>query len=156
MNLRIVRDYSADDATLGRLNVGNLVLDTLERPWVADPSCKGGHPDFSCVPAGDYALALHDSAKFPKHLALVNPALGVYHLPADVPAGVIGRTACLIHVANFVSQLEGCCAVGRGRRLIAERWMVSDSGDAYAAFTAAVPWVEGHTLSISYAPGITP
>jgi len=158
MNIVLIRDYAGDDCTLGRLTVAvdGAIFEALERPWVADPTCIGGHPDLSCVPAGTYQLALHDSPKFPKHFALVNHALGVYHMPADVPSGVLARTACLLHSANFVDQLEGCCALGRSRRHIAERWMITDSQAAYGTFAGIVPWIEGHTLAISYAPGITP
>lgn len=71
MNLFLRRDYSGEDCTLGILTVGSLALDTLELPWIADPSCKGGHPEKSCVPAGTYLLALHDTPDHPRTFALV-------------------------------------------------------------------------------------
>lgn len=151
--LLLIRDYSGPVCTLGRLIVGDLVLQTLERPWIAYPPHLCGHPDTSCVPAGGYALALHDTPKFPKHFALVNEALGIYH--ESVPAGAFGRTACLIHAANYVEQLEGCCAVGRERQVAGiNQWMVLDSRDAYAALQAAVPWVAGYTLTVEYAADV--
>lgn len=154
MNLTLVRDYSGEDCTLGTLTVNGLALDTLERPWVADPPQLCGHPDTSCVPAGEYQLLLHDTPKFPRHFALYNPALGIYH--ESVPEGRFGRTACLLHVGNFVSDCEGCTLLGRDRRYIAERWMLTNSADAYRAFSAAVPWVLGHVLTVSYSSGISP
>lgn len=156
MNLFLRRDYSGPDCSLGVLTVNGLTLQTLELPWVADPTCKGGHPDKSCVPAATYLLALHDSADHPKSFALVNSSLSVYHDPADVPSGIVGRTDILIHTANWAAQLAGCCAVGRERGFVAERWMITQSDDAYAAFQAAVPWVGGHSLTVTYAPGIGP
>ena len=154
MNLQLIRDY-AGLCTLGRLTVdAALTLQTLARPWVADPPYLCGPPDTSCVPAGTYELVLHDTPKFPRHFALVNEALGVYH--EAVPGVRVGRTACLLHVANDVDQLEGCIAVGRTREYVGDQWMVLNSRDAYAAFAAAVPWVPGHTLTITYAEGVKP
>lgn len=148
MNLRLVRDYAGRDCTLGQMIIGALTLQTLERPWIAYPPHLCGHPDASCVPAGVYELALHDTPKFPRHFALVNESLGIYH--ESVPAGQVGRTACLIHAANYVAQLEGCCAVGRARQFVGDQWMVLDSRDAYAALQTALPWEPGHSLTIEY------
>jgi len=152
MNLTLVRDYAGKVCTLGKLTVGALVLETLERPWIAYPPYLCGHPDTSCVPAGVYSLALHDTPKFPKHFALVNEGLGIYH--EVLPAGVVGRTACLIHAANYVTQLEGCCSVGRERQFVGDQWIVGNSRDAYEALMSVVPWEEGHAISIEYAPGV--
>jgi hypothetical protein len=55
----------------------------------------------------------HHSARFPNTYALVNEALGVYYQTR--PAGQKwGRTAILIHVGNFVTDVIGCIAVGTG------------------------------------------
>lgn len=154
MNLQLVRDYAGDDCTLGRLTIGSLTVKTLERPWIAYPPYPFGRPDTSCVPPGLYALALHDTRKFPKKFALVNESLGIY---ADaVPSGKVGRCACLIHTGNWVTDVEGCIIVGRDRRLDGETWMLLESKDAYAALAAAVPWQEGHSLLIEYAAGVEP
>lgn len=150
MNLQLLRDYAGPTCTLGRLLIGDLTLETLERPWIPWPPNLCGHPDTSCVPEGVYQLVLHDTPKFPRHFAMVNEALGIYH--ESVSVGHAGRTACLIHVANQVSQLEGCCAVGRSREFVGDQWMVLDSREAYEAFQVAVPWVAGHTLTIKSAP----
>jgi len=127
--LTLIRDYAGPACTLGRLIMGDLVLQTLERPWIPYPPQLCGHPDTSCVPAGVYQLALHDTPKFPRHFALVNEALGIYH--EILPRGVVGRTSCLIHAANYVTQLEGCCAVGREREFVLEtsRGIWSEAAD---------------------------
>jgi hypothetical protein len=157
VNLQLLRDHAGPDATLGRLTVREgLILETLELPWRADPVLPCGLPRESCLPEGHYELALHDSALHPRTFCLVSRELGVYHMPSDIPQECGGRTCCLIHVANFTSELEGCIGVGRDRRLLAERWMITDSREAYAAFQAAVPWIEGHTLTIAYAAGVHP
>lgn len=154
MKLQLLRDPPTQNCTLGILSDGQESLQTLELPWISDPYCKGGHPERSCVPAGEYSLVLHDSTTHPKSFCLVNPALGVYHLPEDVPLGVVARTCCLIHVANETSQLLGCIGVGRKREFVGNQWMVLDSRDAYAAFQAAVPWKAGHSLTIEYSAGV--
>lgn len=148
MHLIIVRDTARADATLGTLTIGTLVLQTLERPWVPMDGAACGRPDASCIPDGDYALVRHDTAKHPKTFAFVSGELGVYHEPGDVPAGCIARTACLLHPANWPSQLEGCCALGRGRSFTNGVPMITSSVVAMDAFQSLVPWVDGHTISI--------
>lgn len=148
MHLLLERDTARADAMLGTIRVGTLILWTLERPWIAVAGALCGEPGLSCVPAGDYALELHDSVKHPKTFALLNPALHVYHQPGDIPAGCVGRSACLIHSANFASQVEGCIAVGRGRAIVNGLAMVTDSRAALSALLSALPWIEGHTISI--------
>lgn len=151
MNLQLVRDYAGADCTLGRLTINGLTLRTLERPWIADPPHACGHPGLSCVPSALYALALHDTPRFPRHFALVNEALGIYH--EAVPPGQFGRAACLIHTGNWVTDVHGCIIVGRDRKIVNGRWMLLDSRDAFAAFQAVVPWQQGHSLSVEYAAG---
>jgi hypothetical protein len=117
-------------------------LYTLELPWVPEADYPGGAPDRSCVPPGIYQLALHDTAKHPKSFALVNAALGVIHEPdAAYPNA---RVACLIHVANFPRDLEGCIGVGTA----SGEDCIRNSVIAYGEFTRAVPWIAGHTLTI--------
>ena len=97
----------------------------------------------SCVPPGLYDLVLHDTPKHPRSFALVNPDLGVIHEPD--PQFPNYRVACLIHVANYPSQLEGCIGLG----LTAGPCEAWESAVALGKFNAQVPWVAGHTLSIS-------
>jgi hypothetical protein len=138
---------------LGTLTIGSMTLQTLELPWVPIVDALCGTPDASCIPAGDYQLARHDTPTHPKTFAFVNPELGVYHNPGDVPAGLtIFRTECLLHAANWTSQLLGCCALGRGRSFTNGVPMVTLSDVAMQAFQALVPWVDGHTVSIIAPP----
>lgn len=148
MHLVLIRDTAHADATLGTLTLGSLVLQTLELPWVPVDGTLCGHPDTSCVLPGDYVLALHDSKNHPKTFALVNPALGVFHVPADIPSGCIGRSDVLLHNGNWASSSLGCILLGRGRSYVNGRSMVMFSDVALNAFKALVPWIEGHTLSI--------
>ena len=154
MLLQLIRDVATQSYTYGRLTLGGLVLQTLELPWRPQPGQVCGRPDRSCVPAGTYSLALHDSHRHPRTWALVNPALGIYHEPADVPRDCFARVACLLHVANFVDQLEGCVGLGNARET-AQPPAVWQSGAAMRALQGALPWTGGHELVISYAPGVT-
>lgn len=143
MNLILNRTSCTPAGTQGTLTLPNgITLQTLELPWIPDPLFPGGMQDESCVPPGVYQLALHDTQRHPRTWALVNPALGVIHEPdATFPHA---RVACLIHVANYVSQLEGCIGVG----MSAGQCVVSDSAMAFAHLLAQVPWTPGHTLDI--------
>lgn len=144
MNLSMRRIIQNDKCTQGTLTLPDQSdLQTLELPWVPDPNCPGGHPDVSCVPPGLYQLVLHDTAKHPRSFALVNPDLGVIHEPD--PQFPNYRVACLIHVANFPAQLEGCIGVG----MTTGTCEISQSAIAFAKFNEQVPWTTGHTLEIS-------
>lgn len=127
---------------MGLLSFADTTLQTLELPWVFSPDHPGGEPDKSCVPLGVYDLALHNTVKHPKSFALVNPNLGVIHEPdSDYPNA---RTACLLHVANTVSDLAGCIGLG----LAGHNCYISSSVLACKEFYLAVPWLEGHTLEV--------
>lgn len=154
MNLTLLRTYKGDDCTLGVLTcadldgVSVLTLQTIERPWVPSPQYKGGTEGISCVPAGVYRLECHNSEAHPRTWALVNPLLGVVHWPAEASEG--DRTVCLIHVANYASELRGCIAPGmktyvdevRGSR------MVTNSRQAMKLLQDKLPWTDDHSLEI--------
>lgn len=145
MHLEIIRDTARADAVLGTLTLGSLTLHTLELPWVPVDGALCGKPCASCVPAGDYALVLHNSTEHPKTFELLNPALGVYQ--AAIPAGCIGRCEVLLHNGNYPRNSLGCILLGLGRS-ISNGSMVTNSDDALHDFQALVPWIPGHTLSI--------
>ena len=87
----ITRDEtSLESGTFGRLKTDSgFECDTLERPT------EGPHP---CIPAGSYQVQ-----KKP------HPIHGNCYEVLDVP----GRTAILLHSANWYQQLLGCVALGR-------------------------------------------
>lgn len=66
-------------------------LATLELPW------KDNQRNISCIPEGTYMCVPRSSVKHGAHFHLVN-----------VPQ----RSLILIHVANYISQLQGCIAPG--------------------------------------------
>jgi hypothetical protein len=79
------------------------------QPW------NDNKPGHSCIPPGEYEVRPHDSPHHPDTVVFVNPDLNVYEAPSDIPpekAGV-GRSECLLHNANWPSQLQGCFAPGK-------------------------------------------
>lgn len=114
MNCTLIRHFYGHDCTLGWLIVGPVKFATIERPWLPAEDGPGGKLRESCIPDGDYRIIPHTSPKFPDTYALVNHDHGVYYQPKDKPAGQPwGRTAILIHVGNFPTDVIGCIAVGQ-------------------------------------------
>jgi hypothetical protein len=68
---------------------------TLELPW------KDNRPRVSCIPSGEYSLAITDSFKFKRPMLLVQ----------DVP----GRAGIRVHNVNHWGELRGCIAVAAER-----------------------------------------
>jgi hypothetical protein len=92
MNIQLTRAYGDDQHTMGMLYIGQKpVCVTIERPW------KDNEPFISCIPPGIYPVRPYSSAKYPD----------TYEI-CDVP----GRDKILFHVANFVSDLQGCVGPG--------------------------------------------
>lgn len=152
MKLILKRELSqpSHDCTLGFLEVpeAKLVLCTMELPWIPSTTCKGGLKGKSCVPPGVYDLVRHDSRKHPQTWALVNHELDVVHYEGDDRDPDEDRATCLIHVANFASQLMGCIAPGLSHEKHNGLHMVTSSTRAMDRLRVAVPWVNGHTLEI--------
>lgn len=148
MNLTLQRDPAAPTQTYGVLSVGDLALQTIERPWIPAMTHVGGENGISCVPPGTYELEVHDSEAHPETWALVNHTLAVYHWPNEVPA-IGGRSVCLIHPANWANELRGCIAPGMSRGFGQGLAMVVQSKVAFARLKAAVPWTPGHYLIIA-------
>ena len=122
MLLRLTRMRREVAYTGGRLDAGDAVtrdfhghgfpIWTLERPW------QDNNPDTSCIPTGRY----HVRKSMSPHLRYVTPEL------LNVP----GRVGIRIHIANYVSQLEGCIAVG---------WVVDNIKPAVYNSKTAFDWL---------------
>lgn len=150
MKLFLRREPNTEpDCTLGFLSVPtvNLVLCTIELPWVPSETCKGGAKGKSCVPPGDYQLVPHNTPKKPFTWALVNHDLDVVHFEGDDGDPDPDRATCLIHVANYAHQLLGCIAPGLAHVVHEGKHMVTSSTRAMDRLRAAVPWTE-HELEI--------
>jgi hypothetical protein len=119
--------------TLGTIEANGRKFATMERPWVPSAIGPAGEPFKSCIASGVYRLEPRETDARGKHFILSNPTIGVYRLPQDIPKGRYGRALCLIHVANWPHELEGCIAPGKFRippRATGnpfDEWMVSES-----------------------------
>lgn len=153
MNLTLVRYAYLAEATLGWLTAGDLRLATLEEPWIADPDGPGGQRREgqlveSCIPDGNYDVLPHDGAKFQNVWVLVNPRLGVYRSPVDIPVRQPwGRSAVLIHSGNSTSDILGCIAVGTRYGFEANKPWVYESRKALDQLRAVLGRDE-HDLTI--------
>lgn len=109
---------------------GKSILAGLERPWIENPTgTPGGKPYESCVPVGLYETRPHtrdEAHGNAKVIALINPDLGVYYLEDDMPDEG-GRFLILLHKANWVSQIVGCCCPGLYHADSAKGRMVASS-----------------------------
>lgn len=114
------QDYGPD-GTFGVVQTGTYECYSLERPT------DGDHP---CIPEGIYKVVWKAKADHP------------IHGPCYEVTGVPGRTAILIHPANWADQLRGCIALGRAIMDITRpdgkktSKAVSSSLDAVAGFEA--------------------
>lgn len=87
--------------TYGYLWTGSYACVTIERPF------SGDHP---CIPPGDYDVDWTDDGRHPEH----NPCYEVMNVP--------GRTAILIHLANWYQELLGCIAPGTRIQTVQGNW----------------------------------
>lgn len=113
--LKLERAY-LDNSTIGKLYYkGVKVCYTVERAWL------NNQRSISCIPAGTYKLIPFSSKKHPKCFLLQNEMLnvGISHTH---------RTACLIHIANFPHEINGCIAPGL--ELHPTKWGVAQSRKA--------------------------
>lgn len=138
MNLTLKRDAPGNLAMRGECVIAGIHFQTLE-------DLPGGEAEGEPVPAGEYRLVPHDSKKYGRIWAMVNPTLGVYHQPGDIPKGKKGRFACLfMHSGNDHTHTLGCVLAGLTR---GPNETVLRSREAVAKLKEVLPWVE-HSLTI--------
>jgi hypothetical protein len=90
--VKLIRVSSSEKGTFGNIIYnGKPLCVTLELPW------RDNKPNISCIPMGTYEVVNFDS-----------PSKGNVFLLKDVP----NRSYIEIHVANFMSEIKGCIAVG--------------------------------------------
>tara|TARA_R110002020_G_scaffold161298_1_gene346371 strand:+ start:5808 stop:6233 length:426 start_codon:yes stop_codon:yes gene_type:complete len=127
--LTLVRYESSPGGTRGLLSLSStdLKLHTIERPWLDNT------PFESCVPSGVYTLSPHVSSKFGDCFRFVGGTV------ASDP-NVAARYACLIHVANYARQVQGCIGIGlsKGETPTGDP-AVWSSKDALRQLRSAVP-----------------
>lgn len=87
----LTRTLYVPACTLGLVEVGDVRVWTLERPWL-------DNEPGSCVPCGRYRLVLEPSPAFHRDLWELKD--------------VLGRAECKFHPANLAKELKGCIAPG--------------------------------------------
>ena len=103
--LELLRIEQTDEASIGVFRLhGDWVCSVLEEPW------QDNQPNVSCIPEGEYPLALEYSPSWKQNLWTIK----------DVP----GRSYIRIHVGNSVDDTEGCPLPVSypGRNSIGQRW----------------------------------
>lgn len=133
--VNLVRFAYMPDCTLGWMQYHGLRLATIERPWIPSPVHRGGLNARSCVPDGGYRLTRHSGPRFPDTFALSSPELDVF---INEPTVGAGRSAILIHVGNWASDVIGCIAVGLAHAWLDNRQAVTSSKVAMNQLRAAL------------------
>ncbi len=156
MNINIFRTYYPD-ATTGLFTVDEgKSLFSIEQPW--NDNKEGA----SCVREGEYKLIPYNSPEHGWTWCLHNPDLGVWATPDLIPTGIIGRSVCEIHPANWAFQLKGCVAVGLSAGPLSEYPELHAVDSSVEAYKRLVSWltIEGNvqaatgwTLTISSPTG---
>ncbi len=100
---------------------------TLEREWL------NNEIDISCIPAGEYCCHRINS---PKH--------GWTYEVKDV----VGRTYIMFHVANLLSELKGCIAIGESFDYLYGKPAILQSGKGFREFMAILEGKVSFPLSI--------
>ena len=72
----------------------------IEQPW------RDNAPFESCIPSGGYVLLPFTGAKYKNVWAFHGGTVSIHASDRD-------RYSCLIHSANYASQLSGCLAIGQ-------------------------------------------
>jgi len=117
----ILTRYYTLDQTFGTLfGDQGLQLVTIEQPWCDNIPFK------SCVPEGEYTVIRDSRPKHSRTFTLINEDLGITRYPA---AGM--RDSCLFHVANVVTDIEGCIGPGLQYGYVKNMWAVVASVPAF-------------------------
>lgn len=120
----------APTGTFGEIVLGSTRLFTVERPWIDNK------PYVSCIPEGIYK-AVYRPTTTP-----VPDSMG--GMTWYLIGGVVGfdrgdRTRIAIHIANTVSNVEGCIGLGQHLGAIGSDWAVMSSRNAMEQFREIMP-----------------
>ena len=124
MRLFLERFAYHPDGTLGRIQLPQCRLFTIERPWAQN------QPFVSCIPEGLYRCARITSPRFGETFEVT---------------GVPGRSHILFHAANRASELEGCIAPGMALYAAVD---VGQSRIAMAQLMASLEGLAGFDLVV--------
>lgn len=149
--LTLTRTASSPLGTSGRMDLPTGErLYSIEQPWRNDEQGQ------SCVPPGTYALIPYRSPSKGPTWYLENKDLSVGGAGAY-------RSYCELHASNWSRELEGCIAFGLDGQPMLDpvtgqvEPAVEHSDDAISVLHQVLgPMTTGHTLTIEYAPGVSP
>lgn len=145
--------YARED-TEGEMILPDQSFNTMECPWTPGAN-SGGKPFKSCIPDGEYEVIRWKRPRGDEAFLIRNPDLGVWGSKEEWEQnGGRGRYLVLIHVANFVSDVVGCVAVGmeraclRNNRTGAIERAAANSGAAMRLLLDVLGSEEEHRLII--------
>jgi hypothetical protein len=92
MILELTRLETGKAGTFGALRIDKSLFS-----WTLEPPDRWNTPDESCIPAGQYLVAWHNSATHGKTIEVLS---------------VPGRVGILFHAGNVVGHTRGCIILG--------------------------------------------
>lgn len=119
-----VKDY--DECSFGELKLGDLSDKSRETYYVLGLPFKDNQRSISRIPDGIY-----DARK----------KAATEHIPYEhiLIEGTGERTGILIHIANWVDELEGCFAIGIGFMTLSRSYLVCESKRALEEVLRQLP-----------------
>jgi len=135
-DVEIMRDLMDRSGTISTVKVKDTLFYGIERPWLENRS------SISCIPTGDYVLEPHESVKFGNTWAFVGGS--VSHWPHENNV----RNACLIHVANWSHQVQGCLGLGLSHGIDDRGFLVKSSRDAMSQLRSILKEDQTYTCTI--------
>lgn len=134
--VKMTRFAHFQDRVLGKWQFRDRIWYSIERPWLDNM------PNVSCIPTASYSMIRVDSPRFGADSAYQGQLWEV----AEVP----GRSAILIHIANWAKDLQGC--IGLGSSLMADLAGVGHSRTSITDFYALTKDIQHLTLDIATGP----
>lgn len=122
--------------TFGRLTIGGWSGYTVERPWLDN------QPRVSCIPQGCYRLRQRPSG-------VVTRSTGGQYTHGWEVCDVPGRTYILVHPANTIDDVEGCIGPGSDLGVVAGKWAVLNSRQAFDALMTQLSARTDWTIEIT-------
>lgn len=140
MILHLNRYESTSDGTFGKMTVGDLVLHTVERPWL------NNKPFESCIPAGAYRLEPFRRANGDEVYVLLNEDEGITRFQEPKSK----RYTILIHAGNWMTDVVGCIAPGIKRSVSNDKPMVTSSRTAMKEMMARMKYHDDNHIVINW------
>lgn len=132
MILTMTEMYSMAGGRYSIIAYGAVRFWIMERAWDFNRSGTG-------VPKDEYRLERHNGGKYKDTWALIGDGVSHFQTPG------IPRFACVIHPADYPSNLKGCLAAALG---ITAQGTTIDSDKATAMLLADLDREDSHTILV--------